>query len=166
MIRAAQVRCPQAIFGDGACSGRAEPTAFRGFGSACCGSWRRQFDVGDFRLGTVHDLSRTVRYSRQSIGSAWANPQAGRWAQEENRRGSNPCSRSQEPGCASHPRRPDAPPIVDEPQLAQPCDRAGEEGAQCLAHRGWQPSTRHGLLLAGQQQDARRRPAHRSQRAI
>ena len=88
--RCAGARCPQAISGDGACSGRAEPTALRGFGSAGLGSWRRQFDVGDFRLGAVHDLSRKVRYSRQSIGSAWADPQGGRWAQAEDNRGSNP----------------------------------------------------------------------------
>jgi hypothetical protein len=48
----------------------AEPTAFRGFGSADCGLWWRQLDVGDFRHGTFHDLSQTVGYSRQSISSA------------------------------------------------------------------------------------------------
>src|ERR1700730_8289986 len=41
----------------------------------------------------------------------------GRWAEEEGRRASTSRSRSQEPGCAGHPWRPDAPLIVDEPQL-------------------------------------------------
>src|SRR5271167_1508704 len=36
-------------------------------------------------------------------------------------------------------------PLLDEPQLAQGCDRAGEEGAQYLPNRRWRPSPRHGL---------------------
>ena len=48
-------------------------------------------------------------------------------------------------GFASHPRRPDARSVVDEPQLAQPCNGAGEEGAQCLSNRRWRPSARHAI---------------------
>ena len=36
------------------------------------------------------------------------------------------------PHCASHARRPDAAPVVDQPQLAPSCRRVGEEGAQGL----------------------------------
>src|SRR5215470_764599 len=66
----AGARCKEAISGDGTYSRRTEPPSLCGLGGASVGTWRGQFDGSDYRAGALYDLSRTIRYSRESIGPA------------------------------------------------------------------------------------------------
>src|SRR5262245_8358927 len=91
--------------------------------------------VGHGGVGLMSEISGLARSTiyrglsdirEQNISSTWANPQGGRWAQAENNRGSNARGRSQESGFASHPRRPDARSVVDEPSHHRPIDRRND----------------------------------------
>src|SRR5215510_14504535 len=62
--RCASAGCTQAISADRPCSERTEPTQLRRLGSSTPGAWWSEHYGANYRIGALHDLSRTFRHSQ------------------------------------------------------------------------------------------------------